>query len=58
MILSKKEFNKRVNKAVNKERSRMWEDERRRNEMNNIWRSITDLSDRVRKLEHPEKDKK
>lgn len=58
MILSKKEFNKRVNKAVRKERSRMWEDECRRTEMSNVWKNINDLHNRVYRLENSEKNNK
>ena len=57
MIISRKDLNKRINKAVIKERKSMLDEMLQRNEMDNMWRRIHDLESRMYKVEHKD-DKK
>ena len=57
MFISKKEFDKRVRREVNKERARVYEEHRRRTEISCIWSSLSNLEHRVWDLEHPDDTK-
>ena len=56
MLISKKEYNKRIGNAIKAERDRFHKEQLHRDEMSCVWRSLDDLRSRVYKLEN--KDKK
>ena len=55
MLLSKKEYNKRINNALRKERERIWEREETNRKFEYAHTRITNLENRVLALEKAKK---